>query len=276
MKKIFYKVFVCSFLDIAAFLFCYNSQAQVVINEVYYNPANGLQGDANGDGVRSASQDEFVELVNRTATVINVSSWTLADADGIFFTVPLNTNLAAHQALVVFGGGLPNGNFGHAKVFIKNLGLNNADNLLVLRDGNATKIDSMAYKANDGVGVSLTRNPDVTGNFEDFSQIGNGTILFSPGLTSDLKSFETILSGVNEVINTTHFKCFPNPVTKSFSYTSSYTSLLKLSLIDVTGNVFPVTYDATFIMLPDFISPGVYWLKIDVEDGVLMHKIVVL
>ena len=276
MKKIFYKVFVCSFLDIAAFLCCYTSQAQVVINEVYYNPASGLQGDANADGVRSASQDEFVELVNSTNATINVSSWTLADDDGVFFTVPVNTNLFAHQAMLIFGGGLPNGTFGHAQVLTKNLGLNNADNTIILRDDNAATIDSMAYKTNDGVGVSLTRNPDVTGDFEAFSKIGKGTVLFSPGLTTDLKSFETVLGVEKATINNADFKYFPNPVTKNFSYTYSYSSLLKLSLIDMSGHVFPLSYDTELIALPDFIAPGVYWLKVDVEEGVLMHKVVVL
>ncbi|MGB0513874.1 MAG: MBL fold metallo-hydrolase, partial [Wenzhouxiangellaceae bacterium] len=35
---------------------------QVIINEILVDPATGASGDANGDGTRSATEDEFVEL----------------------------------------------------------------------------------------------------------------------------------------------------------------------------------------------------------------------
>ncbi len=51
-----------------------------VINEIHADPDGSLAGDANGDGTRSSSQDEFVEIVNRTGSDVDVSGWTLADA----------------------------------------------------------------------------------------------------------------------------------------------------------------------------------------------------
>ncbi len=276
MKKIFYKVFVCSFLDIAAFLFCYNSQAQVVINEVYYNPASGLAGDANGDGIRSASQDEFVEMVNTSANTINISAWTLADADGICFTFPANTNLLPHQAVLVFGGGQPSGEFGNAQVFIKSLGLNNSDNSVILRNSTAQKIDSMAYKTNDGVGCSLTKSPDLTGNFEAFSKIGNGNILFSPGQTTDLQPFVSNYTDIENEWSTTSFKFYPNPVSGSLFYDYEEDHLLKFSLVDIYGKVENLHYDATKILLPSSLSSGIYWLKVDTSKGVIIRKIFLL
>ena len=40
-------------------------QAAIVINEFLADPPSGLVGDANQDGTRHASQDEFVELFNK-------------------------------------------------------------------------------------------------------------------------------------------------------------------------------------------------------------------
>ena len=37
---------------------------QLVINEVHADPAGDITGDANGDGVRDVSDDEFIEFVN--------------------------------------------------------------------------------------------------------------------------------------------------------------------------------------------------------------------
>src|SRR4051794_31368354 len=36
----------------------------LIINEYMASPPAGIAGDANGDGTRSATQDEFIELVN--------------------------------------------------------------------------------------------------------------------------------------------------------------------------------------------------------------------
>ena len=87
----------------------------VVVNETLADPAGSvatdLQGDANHDGVRSASDDEFVELVNATNAGINVAGWTVhtratgATADTLRHTFAAGTTLAASEAIVVFGGG---------------------------------------------------------------------------------------------------------------------------------------------------------------------------
>ena len=38
------------------------SQPLLIINEVLYDPPSGIEGDANGDGIREAQEDEFIEL----------------------------------------------------------------------------------------------------------------------------------------------------------------------------------------------------------------------
>jgi hypothetical protein len=59
----------------------------VVLNELMYDPISGNNAD------------EYVELYNRTAAPVNLSGWRLED--GISFTIPTNTVLAANGYLVI-------------------------------------------------------------------------------------------------------------------------------------------------------------------------------
>ena len=55
------------------------AHAALVINEVLADPhLDSLLGDANGDGIRDATGDEFVELVNDAASELNVAGWILS------------------------------------------------------------------------------------------------------------------------------------------------------------------------------------------------------
>ena len=45
------------------------SQPLLIINEVLYDPPSGISGDANGDGIREAQEDEFIEFVNLGGTL---------------------------------------------------------------------------------------------------------------------------------------------------------------------------------------------------------------
>src|SRR5215213_966671 len=53
----------------------------VGINEFLADPPDGLAGDANGDGTRSASQDEFIEIINRTSAPVDIGGFTLSDSE---------------------------------------------------------------------------------------------------------------------------------------------------------------------------------------------------
>ena len=93
-----------------------------VLNEVLYDPPADNLGDANGDGNRHFDEDEFVEFVNSSATSLDISGYKLYDADRLLTNTanhefPANTILNPGQAVVVFGGGTPTGNFGGSLVF---------------------------------------------------------------------------------------------------------------------------------------------------------------
>ena len=139
-------------VDSAAFLLFEPSEAPCVassaddaraiaITEILADPPNGAAGDANGDGVRDPSDDEFVELVNRGTTPVCLAGFALGDAvKPERHVVPLGRALAPGAALVVFGGGVPTGAFAGARVetaaFSGSLNLTNAGDVLTLRDAN--------------------------------------------------------------------------------------------------------------------------------------------
>jgi uncharacterized protein (TIGR03437 family) len=172
----------------------------IFFNEVLADPPTGLAGDANHDGVRDGTQDEFVELVNGTAHgSIGLSGWTIKTRAGTTettrFTFPGGTTLAAGEAIVVFGGGTFNPSdpvFGCAQVLkvtsSSGLSLTNGGLTMVVRDGAGNLIREFSYGASTGLdggnAQSLTRSPDITGNFVQHSTVA-GARKFSPGLKVD-------------------------------------------------------------------------------------------
>jgi len=266
MKKI---VFICfSWVFIIT-----NSVAQVVINEVHYNPANDISGDANGDGVRSASHDEFIELVNYGDIAVDLSGWTLSDADGVFFTFPTKTFLNGIQALVVFGGGDPKGLFGEALLFKSSLGLNNADNVVVLKNTNHETVDSMFYKASSAIGNSLTRHPDITGDFVPSTNIG--LALYSPGFTSDLKSFSTI-TFLNQPEKLSVIEVYPNPVSGNTLFLMGFDQISTVELMNLFGESHLLTFENGILSIPSTCKNGIWILKVESKTGVFQQKVEIL
>jgi predicted extracellular nuclease len=166
----------------------------VVINEILADPASGLAGDANGDGVRSATEDEFVEIVNNSDDNINISGWELADGYKVRHVFPGGTVVPAHCAIVVFGGGTPTGAFGGAAVLTAStgsLGLNNGGDTVTLSDG-TNEVASVSYGGEGSDNQSLTRDPDITGALpwvKHSQATGSGGASFSPGTRIDGSTF---------------------------------------------------------------------------------------
>lgn len=157
----------------------------LLINEVHYDPATDIRGDANGDGIRDPLADEFAELYNSNPS-IDISGYTLSDASQVRHTFPQGTILASKKSIVVFGGGTPTGTFGGALVQVASegqLNLNNAGDLLTLKDVQGNKIAEFDINGLSGnPDESYTRNPDIKGNFNRHSNIpGSNGALFSPG-----------------------------------------------------------------------------------------------
>ena len=168
-----------------------------VLNEVLYDPPGGSTGDANGDGVRHANDDEFVEFVNSSENSLDISGYKLFDADRLVTNTPnhefpTNTVLSPGQAVVVFGGGTPNGNFGGSLVFAASsqvLNLTNDEDILTVKNSNDSTLFSFDVTVlSNNPNESYTRFPDLHGEYVQHNSANTGT-LFSPGTKTDGSSF---------------------------------------------------------------------------------------
>lgn len=175
--------------------------AAIGINELLADPpgsaSTDLQGDANGDGIRDSSDDEFIEIINRSAAPIGVGGYSITDAGSTSprFIFPPGTIIPAGEVAVIFGGGSPHGDFGNAAlnglVFSRALSLNNTSETITLKDGANTVIETVTWGAEGGQDESLNRNPEVTGvHFVKHSTVpGAGARKFSPGTTAGGSAF---------------------------------------------------------------------------------------
>lgn len=165
----------------------------LVLNEIFSDPANDLSGDANNDGTRSSDDDEFLEFVNNSSSHLNISNWTIFVGSSEKHTFPSEpaTILGPDQAIVVFGGGDPTGVFGGSLVqTTSSLGLANSGETITVEDEtDNTLIEHLYVGASD---QSETRNPDISGNFEDHTSADtDDNSAFSPGTRIDGSTFQT-------------------------------------------------------------------------------------
>jgi hypothetical protein len=181
--------------------------ATLIINEYQADPADGPAGDANGDGTRSASQDEFIELVNTGSLPLDVSGFTISDAAQVRFTFPQGKIIPVGEAAVIFGGGTPTGMFGNAGnnrlVFAvggSGLNLNNGADSIIVKDHSGVEVVRRDYPSADGsANQSLTRSPDISGNFMRHSQVAESSgALFSPGTKINGEPF-TVAPAVDRI-----------------------------------------------------------------------------
>jgi hypothetical protein len=164
-----------------------------LINEVLYDPPSDLPGDANGDGIRDANGDEFIEFFN-SGPELDLSGWTISDESSVRHVFPSGSIVPKNGVIVVFGSGSPTGSFGGAIVQTASSGLmnlSNAGDIATIRDDMGNVILTFdIYPLSGNPNESYTRNPDLTGEFVQHAGIeeANGA-LFSPGTKLDGTSF---------------------------------------------------------------------------------------
>lgn len=163
----------------------FSASAIPIITEILADPASGLAGDANGDGVRHTYQDEFIELFNPSANTVDLSFWTLSDSTAPRHVFADGTFLASGETITVFGGGSPSGIPGLVYTASSgSLALNNGGDEIVLSNG-TTIVDSVTYGAEGGNDEALTRVPVPTGGFVLHSTVPGATsALYSPGTSA--------------------------------------------------------------------------------------------
>jgi hypothetical protein len=189
----------------------FSMSGQLVLNETLYDPPSGSAGDANGDGTRSPSEDEFIEFVNNSNNPLDISGYKVYDAEQYALlpgtdepnhTVPANTVIPANGIYVLFGGGTPTGIPGDIIQVSSsgNLNLNNAGDVITVTNSNGDFIldfDPDALGLNMGSNQSAMRNPNITGDFVLHTTVNNEA--FSPGVLAQETTPDTPLV-INEAL----------------------------------------------------------------------------
>lgn len=163
---------------------------EIVINEILADPDSEF-GDANNDGVVDYSDDEFVELINNSSIPMDISAWSIGDVLSIRHSFPAGTILEPGCGLILFGGGIPNGDFGNFVVQVASTGelsFNDIMETIYVYDSQQDIVASLGYGEESGDDQSITRDPDIVGTQplkkHSLASGSNGAI-FSPGTMID-------------------------------------------------------------------------------------------
>jgi hypothetical protein len=162
---------------------------ELVLNEVLVDVPAGPDGDANGDGIRDAFDDEFVELVNASDHTLDITGVAIGNGSSVKFTFAA-TCLEPGQAAVVFGGGQPEDRPDTVvRVADSRLGYANSGGTVTVFDAAGDILTTFTY--GEGPAEALTRAPQLDGpDFAPHSTLVDGK-LFSPGTCPDGRPFSS-------------------------------------------------------------------------------------
>ena len=165
----------------------------VILNEILADPPLDSSGDANGDGLRDAVQDEFVEVVNVSGGPVDLEGITISDGVRVRFTFPAGAVLEAGKAAVVFGGGNPASfsllpGASDALIFVTSggLGLSNTGDTVTLASASGDVLDQHTFGPEGGQDRALVRATDAD---PGASFIPHPSVVSSPGTRQDGAAF---------------------------------------------------------------------------------------
>lgn len=166
---------------------------EVVLHEVLVSVPQGEAGDANGDGIRDAYEDEFVEILNVSTQTIDLGGVSVANGDRPKFTFEAPYCLAPMEAVLVFGGpkGTPPQRWGEVQVFFSTtrLGFSNSGGEVNLLDPEGRILFGFTYEDAADTG-SYQLWPEVTGgSFQPHDVVGG--LPFSPATCTHGAALDT-------------------------------------------------------------------------------------
>jgi len=251
----------------------------LLLNEIHADPAIGIEGDANGDGDRNAQEDEFLEFVNISDQAINLSGFGLFDKNALRHKIPTATIIEPNQAYVIFGGGIPSGNFGNAIVqtaSTNGLNLVNSGDKIVLKDSNDVVVYAYTYQTEAAHNQSITRFPDLEPRQINalHSEVSDGQ-LFSPGKTVLGTNFSIRVATAN-LKSTSPIYLFPNPATTYIDVDApNNLEIGNVELLSTTGilvnSYFHKKENRVYFDLP----VGIYFLKAYTSQGIFINKLLI-
>lgn len=169
----------------------------LVINEIHAQP-DPYRGDANGDGSIGFYDDEFIELVNVSDFPAQIEGWTVWNSEGMQHEFYPGTIVPPGTAILIFGGGLPSGDFGGSQWQLATSGglfLSDCGDTVSLYDSQHNLTASYTYGVEGCSFQSITRYPDVTGPeplIPHTDHPNSGGALFSPGTQADGDPFPVV------------------------------------------------------------------------------------
>jgi uncharacterized protein (TIGR03437 family) len=216
----------------ATVTFSGSARRDLMINEFLADPPDGDPGDANHDGIRDSSDDEFVEIINTTTRDLDLSGFQLQTRsltganDVLRHRFAEGTVVSAGTAIVVFGGGSIKTSdpvFGGAQVVsasARGLGLNNSGGVITLRDSGGMIVTTVTYGTAINLladqNQSLTRLPDLDGPLALHTVAAGSDSRFSPGTRVDGTGFVPAPAVVRIVLNPVSVQLMPGG-TQQFS-----------------------------------------------------------
>jgi len=164
----------------------------LVLNEFM---AGDNMSDTNCDGATIGTNDEFVELVNVSSKVLDITGLTIADSVTLRHTFAAgptgSMTLDPGKAVVVWTGGAP-ACAGVTNWFVAStgqLGLNDAGDTITVADAAMVQLIQNVYPAAT-LNVSSNRSPDVVGTVYALHNSLTGAVgAFSPGKRANGTAF---------------------------------------------------------------------------------------
>jgi len=253
-------------------LFDDDTDAILLLTEFLADPPTGLAGDANGDGERSAGQDEFVEFLNITDEPIDLSGKSIYDADALRHQIPEGTIIQPNQLFLVFGGGTLAGDFGDAvvqKASTTSLSLNNNGDRIIIRDSLNELVFFHEFEEEGNADQSLVLCPiTADGDYMEHSVIEAGTML-SPGQLHVC----SLVSTLSEIYEQT-IKIYPNPTNDFLTINFSDELVLeKIDLLNSQGKSLLSISDPYFSVTS--FPKGYYFLRLKTDKGIIVKKLIV-
>jgi hypothetical protein len=254
-----------------------------VINEIMYNASS------------STNSEDWIELYNPNDFSVDISNWVFKDANNTHeFLIPSGSSIAPGQyiiltkALALFNSTYPNlsadkyGDFGAGT---NGFGLSNTGELIRLYSNYGTLIDSVIYdeaspwptQAN-GFGPSLELiSPAMDNTLPESwraSYINGGTPGAINGTTSIIELSENIINTIT---------VYPNPSKGNINidYNLPKKQYVNIELYNIKGSKIR-TIEKSYqnkglhtLTNKTNLDKGMYFLKINIDDKVYTHKIII-
>ncbi|MEM1122495.1 MAG: lamin tail domain-containing protein [Bacteroidota bacterium] len=249
-----------------------DTNSDLLLTEFLADPPAGIEGDANMDGERSASQDEFVEFWNSSDSNFDLTGMVIYDGNLLRHKIPDSTILQPNQRLVIFGGGTLPDDLGDDTIVQRastgRLSLDNAGDRIILRDSLNEIVAFYEYGTEASNDQSMVLCPLEKGG----SYVGHLSIVDSLSFSPDKLHTCELLIDVQEIYEKL-VKIYPNPA--SYQLTVELPEDLPLEhgirLLDLQGRVVATSTNRQ-ILVQNF-PKGLYFLRVATDRGVIVKKV---